>query len=94
MVDNMYYISWIKITLYMVYEDIDSTDFLKLFTMTKQEKIALKQAFKEYPEQSLIGMKLRIAYQTGWLKGYRRAEQDKIAFKLKEANELLKSIVK
>lgn len=26
MVDNIYYISWIKITLYMVCEDIDSTD--------------------------------------------------------------------
>lgn len=62
--------------------------------MTEQEKTALKEAFKEYPEQSLIGMKLRLAYQAGWLKGYRRAEQDKIAFDLKKSNELLKNIVK
>lgn len=62
--------------------------------MTEQEKTVLREAFKEYPEQSLIGMRLRLAYQTGWLKGYRRAEQDKIAFNLKKSKELLENIVK
>jgi hypothetical protein len=44
--------------------------------MTEQEKIALKEAFKEYPEQSLIGHKKRLAYQRGWLKGYQTARQN------------------
>lgn len=50
--------------------------------MTEQEKTALKEAFKEYSEQSLIGHKKRLAYQRGWLKGYQTAKDEEK--KLKE----------
>ena len=76
MVDNICHIKWNKLTFGMVCEDLDSMVFFKYNTMNKQEKKALKDSFKEYPEQSLIGMKLRLTYQTGWLKGYQVARKD------------------
>lgn len=56
--------------------------------MTEQEKTALKEAFKEYPEQSLISHKKRLAYQIGWLKGYQTARLNVLQELADEAKKL------